>query len=239
MIDNEQIKKLVTHFQTSELNVCREYLQHLFLAYFYRQINSENVFFKGGTAFKIIYKSPRFSEDLDFSVNFRGSEEIEQIILQTLWAIEKEGLIFDLTESKPTSGGYLAKINFKVFNQKIDLMLQFSLRAFNKKGETKAITNEYIPIYNLTQLSEDQMVGEKIAALLTRKKPRDFYDLYFILRSDLLPTKQRKVLVQVLETFKKTRINFERELKQFLPKSHWMIIKDFRKTFEREIKHFL
>jgi len=85
-------------------------------------------------------------------------------------------------------------------------------------------------------LAQDQLIGGKIQALLDRKKPRDFYDLYFILRKRL-PIKDKKtVLPQALHDLQKTKINFEVELKQFLPKSHWAIIKDFKKTLERELK---
>lgn len=69
MITQDTIKKLATAHQTSEFpNIIREYFQHLFLSLLYRVEGAENILFKGGTALKIIYKSPRFSEDLDFSI---------------------------------------------------------------------------------------------------------------------------------------------------------------------------
>jgi len=37
---------------------------------------------------------------------------------------------------------------------------------------------------------------------------------------------------------KKTRINFEHELKIFLPRSQWAIVRDFKQTLEREIERF-
>lgn len=67
MISSDFVKRLATQTQTTELNILREYLQHLFLSYFYKRKDSEKVLFKGGTALKFIYGSPRFSEDLDFS----------------------------------------------------------------------------------------------------------------------------------------------------------------------------
>ncbi|MBI3335601.1 MAG: nucleotidyl transferase AbiEii/AbiGii toxin family protein [Candidatus Portnoybacteria bacterium] len=67
MISQDTITKFADRYQTTELTIRREYLQHLFLSYFYKQGNTDNIYFKGGTALRFIYKSPRFSEDLDFS----------------------------------------------------------------------------------------------------------------------------------------------------------------------------
>jgi predicted nucleotidyltransferase component of viral defense system len=52
-------------------------------------------------------------------------------------------------------------------------------------------------------------VDEKIQALLSRKKARDFYDLYFILRANLLPAQEKKILPQALGTLKRSRLHFE------------------------------
>lgn len=45
----------------------RDYIQHLFLYLLYSASRREDVglHFKGGTALRIVYHSPRFSEDLD------------------------------------------------------------------------------------------------------------------------------------------------------------------------------
>jgi hypothetical protein len=53
MITREALIRTATSGQTTELNVAREYCQHLFLSAFYQQSGSEQVKFKGGTALKI------------------------------------------------------------------------------------------------------------------------------------------------------------------------------------------
>ncbi len=67
MLDSEYLKKLALKFQTRQENIVREYLQHLFLSFLYKLKGSENLFFKVGSALRILYQNPRFSEDLDFS----------------------------------------------------------------------------------------------------------------------------------------------------------------------------
>ena len=61
MISRQFITDLSTKYQTSEQNIAREYCQHLFLSYLYRLKGGEKMLFKGGTALRIVFQSPRFS----------------------------------------------------------------------------------------------------------------------------------------------------------------------------------
>jgi len=237
MITEEQISKWAVQYQTNDNNILREYFQHLFLSYFYQQPQTNGVYFKGGTALRFIHNSPRFSEDLDFSANL-SKEEIENVLNATLSDIEREGILVNLQEAKTTSGGYLAIMLFQK-DPSVAIQIEISLLDGGKKGESTIIKNDFIPYYTIIALTQDQLIDQKIEALLTRKKPRDFYDLYFILRANLLSSKKKDILSQVLKVLGQTKINFEVELKQFLPRSHWAIIRDFKNTLEREIDRFI
>lgn len=96
MITQDTIKNLVTRYHTNELNIMREYFQHLFLSYFYKLEGAENILFKGGTALRFIYGSPRFSEDLDFSVfnikPYKLKKSIEDLFTKVLVEIENVGI---------------------------------------------------------------------------------------------------------------------------------------------------
>ncbi len=237
MITQEQIIKFANQYQTTEVNILREYYQHIFLSYFYQQPQTNDIYFKGGTALRLVHRSPRFSEDLDFSANI-SKEEIEEALSATLVKIEKEGIPTDLQEAKTTTGGYLATMLFQK-DPGVAIQIEISLREGDKRGESATITNDFIPNYTVFALAQDQLVDQKIEALLARKKPRDFYDLYFILRANLLPPQKKSILSQVLTALHQTDINFENELKEFLPKTHWAIIRDFKVTLEREINRFV
>lgn len=240
MISIEVLKELAVRHQTTELNATREYFQHLFLSYFYQQPLSGAIYFKGGTALRIIYGSPRFSEDLDFSAPGLNIKDLEQAILLTLDAVEKENIKVSLKEAKLTSGGYLAHVVFEAAGfQPVVIMLEISFRKSDLKGEVATIASDYTPPYTINGLASDLLIDEKIKALLFRKKPRDFYDLYFVLRSNLLPFTKKVVLKEALQVLKKSKINFENELKVFLPKSHWAVIRDFKSVLEKEIQKFL
>lgn len=239
MISNDALRDLAHKYQTTELNVRREYIQHLFLSYFYQQPHTDKIYFKGGTALRILYDSPRFSEDLDFSSSLTNIHPIEQAVLETLTEIERENIRPELNESKRTSGGYLAIITFQMEANTVSLQLDVSLREGRKKGEPVTVASSYIPAFTVVALEREQLVQEKINALLSRQKARDFYDLYFILRANLLPAKERTVLPRTLKTLQQSRIDFEKELKLFLPKSHWGLVRTFQTTLEREIERYM
>ncbi len=240
MITAEVIQKLATQYQTTALNVAREYCQHLFLSAFYQRGAADRVLFKGGTALRIIYGSPRFSEDLDFSGFGIRKPAIEELIADTLSAIERVGISIEIEEAKATSGGYLGIIHYRAGDYHVEIRLEISLRDRTAvKPETALIAGDFLPAYTLLHLPQELLVEEKLKALLDRAKPRDFYDLYFILRKGLLAQKNRHVLKEALARLKAMRSEPLQELKLFLPRDQQAIVKDFRGTLERELGRYL
>ena len=240
MIDLEAIMKLATRYQTATLNVAREYCQHLFLSAFYQHKAATRVLFKGGTALRVIYGSPRFSEDLDFSGFGVRRPEIEELITDTLSAVERVGVSVEIEEAKATSGGYLGIIHNRFLSYHVEIRLEISLRGRAViKPEIALIAGDLLPAYTLLHLPQDLLVGEKLQALLGRAKPRDFYDLYFILRKGLFHPKDRRLLADVLTRLKQMKAEPLQELKLFLPRDQQGIAKDFRATLERELRRYL
>ncbi len=71
-----------------------------FFVIFYQQPETERILFKGGTALKIIYQSPRFSEDINFSGFNISIFQTESLILNALKEIETLGILVKIFESK-------------------------------------------------------------------------------------------------------------------------------------------
>ena len=240
MIDKNFLLNYANKSQTSLTNVLREYAQHIFLREFYSGKNkSENFLFKGGTALRLVFGSPRFSEDLDFSAK-KNSVDYEQVLENVLLGLANEGIEVDLKESKVTSGGHLASIEVKLLNQSIEIQNQISFRSKLKlAAETVLINSDIAPSYNVTLLSRELLVTEKLMALLDRKKSRDFFDLYFILRANelrselRLDSNQRQKILEVLTKLPKAKLALD--LKRLLPKSFWLIVKDLPAILRREL----
>jgi len=244
MIEKRQVQKLAGSWQTTVDNVVREYFQQLFLSRLYQEKGSDRLLFKGGTALRIIWQSPRFSEDLDFTGVSVSIKEIEVLMEGALAKIEGEGIQAEIVESKRTSGGYLAIFQLGASEYKSQIQVEVSLRSGKKWLGTAALVQSDLVIpYTLIHLKEDVLVAEKIRACLTRGKARDFYDLYFILRGRLafkeafIQDKQLKS--KLIETIKSGKLDFKRELKAFLPVSQHMVIKGFPETLLAEIERSL
>lgn len=235
MLSKDQIRKISTNFQTTEYNTVQEYCQHVFLSQFYQLPQSEHVFFKGGTSLRIVFDSPRFSEDLDFSSDL-SIKDLQQLFKKTLKAMETFGIKIETLEAKATTGGFLAIFVCELLDFSVQLQIEVSRR--NRKslaGEIFSINSEFIQPYTLYNLKTEKLVAEKNMATLTRKKPRDFFDIYFLLRSRLILPEQKKDLSKIKILIEKSEINFSSELKQFLPISFHNIVKDFKKTLINEI----
>jgi len=250
MIEKEAIQKLALKYQTLEYpNVVREYFQHLFLSQFYKIEAAENLLFKGGTALRMLYSSPRFSEDLDFSIfnikRYKQKKFIENLFTKVLSEIEKIGIKVEIGP-KPglTTEGYYVEAIFNLYDYpQTTISLNISSRNGRRiKGEVDSIVNDFIPVYNLIHLPQKEIVEEKVFdALIKRKKARDFYDLYFLMRKNLISGEQKKRLNNLKDKIKKwvEGINFNSELRPFLPQNQQTILKDFKNTLFNELKRQL
>lgn len=244
MIEKILIQQLSNRYQTTVDNIVREYFQHLFLAQLYQEKRSEKLLFKGGTALRIVWQSPRFSEDLDFTgVNLKV-REIEEILQETLAKMERSGIKTGIQESKETSGGYLAIFDFRTDAYRSRVQVEVSRREGKKiRGSAALIQTDLIPAYTLVHLEETALVGEKIRACLTRGKARDFYDLYFILRGRMafqeVFARDKALKTGLVSAIRHGDKNFSHDLKQFLPVSQHLIIKGFPEVLIREIERNL
>jgi len=240
MLNIKNLEKFSDQAQTSIANVVREYCQHLFLSYLYKLSGAERLLFKGGTALRIIFKSPIYSEDLDFTGYNIKQQEVENIFMDVLVNLEKTGIKVELEEGKLTTGGYIGIANFDAYEKITPIHIEVSLRNGKKMETTRAlIENEYIPEYTLVHLPKEDIIKGKLQALFNRRKPRDFYDYFFLLSGNYPVVKEKENLEKTLKLFKETKIDFRSELREFLPHSHTMHLRNFKKILEQKILTYL
>jgi len=243
MLTIEKIREFTKKYQTNEHNVIREYVQHLCLSALYKHREAGNLLFKGGTALRMIYHSPRFSEDLDFTGRFYHFQDVEKLFLNTLVEVEQSGIMVELKEAKKTSGGFLGIIEYHLYDHTGTIFFEISLRKPKKKSkesEVVTIASEFTIPYTVVQLSTLDLVSEKVQAVTTRAKPRDYYDLYFILRHNFLSKLVDKgMFAVILNQLEGKKIDFRKELQHLLPVSHHRILKNFSETLKKEINSYL
>jgi len=246
MISIETLEKLGKQYQTGVFpNIVREYFQHVFLSELYKLPDAQKLLFKGGTALHIVYGSPRFSEDLDFSLFDVAQNEIksfvEGLFIHVLAEMAHSDITVELGDKiGTTSGGYFGVATFRMFEYPpVSVEINVSTRNDQSiMGEVDSVANNFVPTYTIIHLPQTEIVEEKIFdALMKRKKPRDFYDLYFMMRKGMITNEQKKKLSAVKGNIlaDAKNINFRGELGTFLPIDQHQIIKDFPSILEREL----
>jgi len=73
---------------------------------------------------------------------------------------------------------------------------------------------------------------------MNRHKPRDFYDYFFLLSGNYPLVKDKDNLAKTLKLLTEAGYNFRNELKELLPASHIMHLRDFKKILEQKILSF-
>ena len=191
MITKEQIHSLAKEKKINETVIFKEYLQLLFLNELYSQNQSKSIFFKGGTALHLIYKSPRFSEDLDFTVELE-----EKNFLDFIWKLfgdlsKKETVTFK--EKKTIAGKrFLLTVDASVLPYKTFVNLDFSFREKVLEPQKSVIDTNFPVIFTsyIYHLSKEEIFAEKIRALLKRAKGRDLYDLWYLTTQGIFSKKE-------------------------------------------------
>jgi predicted nucleotidyltransferase component of viral defense system len=230
MITREQIKILAYKKRINETTIFREYLQLLFLSELYKRSESRKIFFKGGTALHLIFGAPRFSEDLDFTVELT-EKKFTNFIADFFADL---GKIADVKfkERKTIAGKrFLMKSAADILPHESFINLDFSFRERVLRPEKSIIKTDYPIIFTsfVYHLSKNEIFAEKIRALLTRKKGRDLYDLWFLLSSGA--ALDEKLVKEKLKYYGSDKIKKEALLKR---------VADFRESdFVLDLKPFV
>ncbi len=90
------------------INILREYLQVMALKVLYEIKGSEFLRFGGGTCLRICHNLPRYSEDLDFSLD-KKAIDTKKIILLLEKGFRQENVVFNLSIPKSVDTKRVAK----------------------------------------------------------------------------------------------------------------------------------
>lgn len=186
MLTKNQLNDLAKKHKINESVILREYIQLLALNKIYSFSKSSNIFFKGGTCLHLAYKAPRFSEDLDFNVNM-DQDDFSDFIKIPFKELEKENG-FIIKEKKTLAGKtFLLKYETALIGGTIYVKFDFSFRETTLDPKKNIIETDFPVLFNnyINCLSEEEILSEKVRAILTRNKGRDYYDLWFLLGKNI------------------------------------------------------
>jgi predicted nucleotidyltransferase component of viral defense system len=236
MITSDQVRALAAQNHINETVIFREYLQLVFLQKHYQKRPSQQIYFKGGTAIHLIYQAPRFSEDLDFTVAL-SMEAFTEYVGSVFQRMEnEEGVTWK--EKKSLAGKqYLLTAPPGVLPYTTTVALDFSFREEVVSPEHSIIQTAYPVLFTsfIHHLSQEEILAEKIRAVMTRRKGRDLYDLWFLLskgaavRNELV---QKKLAYYQLSDI--TNADIRERIASFPKKDFVLDLRPFIPQTERE-----
>jgi predicted nucleotidyltransferase component of viral defense system len=243
VIDVNTLNQLAKESEIDEFTLLREYLQIHFLDKFYRSSKLKKTYFKGGTAIRLLFGSSRFSEDLDFTAQLELSI-IRSILNDTVRRLSSEFPEISIKDVK-TIEGYSAKLYLptELSRQSLTIKLDFSYRESAVESMVSPVETK-LPIGTISlveHLSAKEILAEKVRALLTRRKGRDLFDVWYLLSKKTVlddnlvqkkpQTYKKKFLFEELISAieKWSDEDIDQDLKRFLPVSDRKIILELKR----------
>ncbi|MGA2315054.1 MAG: nucleotidyl transferase AbiEii/AbiGii toxin family protein [Thermodesulfobacteriota bacterium] len=202
--------------------VVREYWELIVLKGLYESPFGRYLIFKGGTALRLTFGSPRFSEDLDFSLTKDVLKGKFFSLIKKIIAPFPELSLTDLEEKYYT---YLAEIkvtqNYLPFPFRIKI--EISKREIKDyQWELKLLNSPATVIQVIGQVATlSQIYKDKLACLKGRAKPKDLFDLWYVSEIIKIPYTPQKYSLNKKELV--------RDLRKYLPSDFWPAIEGLTK----------
>lgn len=164
---------------TASLMMAREFVQLELL----RRLSASDLrtllAFKGGTALHLLYRTERFSEDLDFSLTQPHDDKVVAKQLDKL--LEGETIMTRIIKRRTVLFEMRQPFASTSFRVKVEINVNEIAPA-----ELRPLSIPAIPVtFTIPLMRPDWLCAQKVRAFLQRTKPRDLYDLWFILQTKL------------------------------------------------------
>jgi hypothetical protein len=188
MIRKDELKRMADLKKLSLASAEKDYLLDIMLFNISNELGDALVL-KGGTSLYKLYNLNRFSEDLDFTQN-KKKLDIGQTAKGLLRAVGRIGIQGD--ESHEAFGNAInIRFHFKgpLYSGQKGTLCYILLNISHRERVALPVKRElYVPAYreissfSIYVMDEREMFAEKVRAIMTRQKPRDVYDLWFLLK---------------------------------------------------------
>lgn len=190
MLTKQQLQRIAQRHGIGLQAQERDYIQHLFLSVLYSR--SQGLLFKGGTALRVLHRSPRYSEDLDFSTTL-DLADTKALFRQAIADLVRFGVMAVARNEWVSAVGYSFELSFQgpLYDgrnrRKGKIRVDTSLRPEEMATERRLVSSEYDDVvpFLLIALTVEHLFAEKVRALMMRGKARDLYDLWFLIEQGL------------------------------------------------------
>lgn len=190
MLTFEQLKaSYPTDRIASPRSMLVEYVQHELLDSIFKQKESENLSFIGGTAIRIVYHGSRFSEDLDFDNFGLSFGDFQRMIDAIVEDMRRKGFLVEFRVIE--KGAYHCYVKFPHILQSANLpsapeekiLVRIDTMKKEKVFSPRLSTLNAFDIYRNIQVNPpDILLSQKLLTVIERKreKGRDFFDVSYL-----------------------------------------------------------
>ena len=210
-------ERLALELKIDVTQVVREYWEVVLLNRLFEYPGGKDLVFKGGTALRLAYGSPRFSEDLYFSLL---EDSIGKTFKEMASGLVKPFAAADITDLTAKRWAYLCEIRITegYLAQPFRVKLEVSRRpAPGYEGELRLITSPTTPVQALGRVAAlEQLFKDKQDCIMGRDAPKDVFDLWFISQKMGIPYKPPETKIASRE--------LRRELAKYLPSDYHKVI---------------
>jgi len=228
MLHLEEIKKISDNIGIAPLNIVREHFEIEILNVLSKSELSEKIIFYGGTAIRLAYGGPRFSEDLDFIFDNqykKAPKELEAIL--TSVSKSNPGVIVEEIYDKRNTLFGLVHISNPLLKHSIRIKIEISKKTHKQSSEYLMLSSPASILSPVIKTSNLQcLIQNKLSAIRDRNEARDWFDLWFI--------NKKSSSIHLPETaFPFNKKEFENELKRWLSRNFWKVIPEVINFYEK------
>ncbi|MGC8497597.1 MAG: nucleotidyl transferase AbiEii/AbiGii toxin family protein [Thermoplasmata archaeon] len=167
----------------------KDYFQEIVLLVISREY--PRLVFKGGTALYKFYKLDRFSEDLDFNGDSKNIKFSKFIRYFRDFGYDAKVEIDNKSKTQSLAtfiiDGFLYNGSPESY-ARVRLSINFADSTIMNSDWLPLFSNyPDIPSFSLNIMNMEEILSEKIRALVMREKARDAYDIYFLLQKGIKP----------------------------------------------------
>lgn len=218
-MDNITLNELSAKLKIAPLNIIREEAEMLVLRVISEGPFLKDIVFYGGTALRLAYNCPRFSEDLDFLMIHPVKEADLKAVLLEAVRLESTLSLAEIKDKRNTLFAML-KLRSPSLKHPLSIKIEISKKKNGIEKEFKPLVSPCSPLQPvLFTATLASMEKAKIRALKRRNAPRDWFDLYYIF----------SLLRQPFEPGVKLKYDpaeYKREMRRFLPRDKWPLINE-------------
>jgi predicted nucleotidyltransferase component of viral defense system len=212
-------ERLAEDLKIDVTQVVREYWEVIFLKSLLESPHGKNLVFKGGTALRLVYGSPRFSEDLDFALLEDSLKGETEGLAQDMAEPYPEASVTDAAEKRWT---YLweIKITEGYLSHPFRIKIEISRRpAKDYRFELRLITSPTTPLQVLGNVATlEQLFRDKKECLEGRAAPKDIFDTWYICQKLRMPYRPPETTL--------SKKLLKRDLGKYLPADYRPVIEE-------------